>query len=158
MAIVQFDPDAFKVIYPEFTAVPDARLTGLFNLATGSLLDNTDNSPVMDGVVRSSLFDLLVAHLLTLFGTGVAGANDDAGSNPVGRLSSATEGSVTSSFEYNMPTGSAIASWYLQTGYGALFWTATARFRSAIYVANGYSGLGYAHAYGYPRFNIPGGI
>lgn len=158
MAIVVFVPADFKLIYPEFGAVPDARCTAMFGLAAGSLLDNTDNSPVMAGDVRTNLFYLLVAHLLTLFGTGVAGANDDAGSSPVGRLSTATEGSVTSSFEYDVPQGSAIAPWFLQTAYGALYWTAIAPYRSARYIANGASGIGFSQAYGYPGWRIPGGV
>lgn len=155
MTIVVFDPAAFKVIYPEFTTYPDARCQAMFDLAAGSLLDNTANSPVMDGTVRTNLFYLLVAHLLSLFGVG----GIQPGSNkPPGRLSTATEGSVTASFEYTIPQGSYLAPWFLQTGYGALYWTATAPYRSARYIANGDSGIGYSRAYGAPRFNVPGGI
>lgn len=156
MATVVFDPAAFKLAFPEFANVADARLTMLFTLAASTLLDNTDNSPVMALDTRTNLFYLLVAHLLSIFGTGVSTNPDD--STPVGRLSQATEGSVSGSFEYNIPDGSMLAAWYLQTPYGALYWTAVAPYRSARYVANGFSGIGYAYAYGQPRFNVPGGI
>lgn len=156
MAIVVFDPAAFKLAFPEFGAVTDARLTMLFGIAQTTLLDNTDNSPVMALDTRTNLFYLLVAHLLSVFGAGTATSTDDT--TPVGRLSQATEGSVSSSFEYNIPDGSMLAAWYLQSPYGALYWTAVAPYRSARYVANGFSGIGYAYAYGQPRFNVPGGI
>jgi hypothetical protein len=157
MAIVIFDPAAFKLAFPEFATVTDARLQMLFDLAACTLLDNAANDPCMSLCQRTNLFNLLVAHLLALFGTGAAGASTDNGA-PVGRLSSATEGSVSSSFEYNIPSGSAMAPWYLQTQYGALFWTATAPFRSARYYANGQSGIGRALAYGQPFYNVPGGV
>jgi hypothetical protein len=57
-----------------------------------------------------------------------------------------------------MPVGSAMAAWYCQTGYGLEFWTASAPYRSARYMASGNSGIGRAQAYdGYP-VNVPGGI
>lgn len=155
MAIVVFNPTAFKAIYPEFTTYPDARCQAMFDLAAGALLDNTDNSPVMAGEVRTNLFYLLVAHLLTLFGAG--GVKPGSGAPP-GRLSTTTQGSVTAGFEYNLPQGSALAPWYLQTSYGALYWTAIAPYRSARYIANGYSGIGFSHAYGYRPWLVPGGI
>lgn len=151
MAVVVFDPTAFKAEFPEFTAVTDARTVAMFTLAEQSMLDNTDNSPVMDVNFRTQLFYLLVAHLLTLLG----GAPTAPTNTPPGRLSQATEGTVTASFEYLMPAGSAIAPWFLQTKYGAMYWTFTAPFRSMKYAFNGGSGIGFAIAYGVPRINIP---
>lgn len=155
MAQVIFVPADFKLAYPEFTSVADVRCTSMFSIAEQSLLDNTDNSPVMDVDYRTQLFYMLVAHLLLIFGqTAPATANNA----PPGRLSSATEGTVSSSFEYQMPQGSAMAAWYIQTKYGAMFWTATARFRSARYYASGNSGIGGAVAYGSTPFNVPAGV
>jgi len=156
MAIVVFDPTAFKTIYPEFTTYPDARCVAMFGLAAGALLDNTDNSPVMSLDVRTNLFYLLVAHLLTLFGAG--GIKPGSGAPP-GRLSTATQGSVTAGFEYQIPQGSMLAPWFLQTPYGALYWTAIAPYRSARYVANGDSGIGFSRNYDRPYWpRVPGGI
>lgn len=156
MAQVVFVPADFIEAYPEFTGTPDARLDILFEIAEQSLLDNTDNSPVMDIPYRTQLFYMLVAHLLTIY--KVAPAQGQGNSRPPGRISSATEGSVSSGFEYSMPAGSAMAAWYLQTPYGAMFWTATAQFRSAIYMQIGSSGAGFAKAFGVPPFNVPGGV
>jgi hypothetical protein len=152
MTIIVFDPTAFKLTYPEFAGVDDARCTIMFTIAEQSLLDNTDNSPVMDGNYRTQLFYMLVAHLLYIFGT--SDTPDASDSTPPGRISSATEGTVTSAFEYILPAGSAMAAWFIQSKYGAMYWTATARFRSARYYGFP-SGVGTAQAYGAPVV-IPG--
>lgn len=159
MAVVTFDPTAFRTTYPEFntapTVVSDARATDMFTIASQSLLDNTDGSPVTDVNYRTQLFYMLVAHLLLIFGTSDAPTLNNA---PPGRLSSATEGTVTSQFEYIIAPGSSMAAWYLQTKYGAMYWTSTAMFRTARIVANGQSGIGTSIAYGRPRLIIPGGV
>ena len=154
MSIVVFDPAAFAQAFPEFTSVPQARTTMLFNLAESTILDNTDNSPVMSLDLRTNLFYLLVAHLLLVFGS----APTTPDNTPPGRLSSATEGTITTAFEYLMPPGSAMAPWFLQTKYGAMYWTATAPYRSARIIANGDSGIGRAVAYGSVPYNVPGGV
>lgn len=159
MAIVVFDPAAFKLAYPEFAAVSDARCTALFDIAQYSLLDNTDNSPVMDINFRTSLFYMIEAHLLLLYGGDPTVRPDGTlDTTPPGRISSATEGTVTVASEYDIGQGGASSAWWTQTKYGALFWTATVRFRSFKYIANGSSGVGYSKAYGVPPFNVPGGV
>lgn len=159
MAIVTFDPAAFKIAYPEFAAVTDARLDEMFNIGQFTLLDNTDNSPVMDINFRTYLFNLIVAHLLLLFGGAPTVRPDGTFDNtPPGRISSATEGTVSVSSEYNLGGASASSAFWTQTKYGALFWTATVRFRSFKYMPNGGSGIGYSKAYGVPPYNIPGGV
>lgn len=126
MAAVVFVPAAFKAAYPEFGAVPDATLNGYF-LRSQLFLINED-CPVQDEAKRLQLYWLLVAHIAQL-----AGALNPGGSpGPVGRTSSATEGSVSVSLEYNASMG---ASWFVQTSYGADFWQATAYLRSFRYVA-----------------------
>lgn len=146
MAVVVFDPNTFKAAFPEFAAVPDVRLTLLFNLAAAGILDNTDASPVTDMEQRAALFQLLVAHLLTLFGTTVAGTAGNGPIGIVGRTSSATEGSVSTSLEYNVPTNPS-AAWFNQTQYGAMYWLMLAPFRSFRYIAFGQSGIGRAVNY-----------
>lgn len=154
MSIVVFDPVAFAAAYPEFASVPQARTTMLFDLAAATILDNTDNSPVMSLDLRTQLFYLLVAHLLLVFGSAPTTPNNQ----PPGRISSATQGTITTAFEYIAPPGSAMAPWFLQTKYGAMYWTATAPFRSARIIANGDSGIGRAIAYGSVPYNVPGGV
>lgn len=153
MAIVVFDPAAFIAAYPEFASVPTGRTTAMFTLAEQSILDNTDNSPVVDVDFRTQLFYMLVAHLLTLLG----GAPTTPTNTPPGRISTATEGTVTAAFEYILPPGSALAPWFIQTKYGAMYWTLTVPFRSMLYAYNGGSGIGFAIAYGAVPFNVPEG-
>lgn len=155
MSVVTFTPAAFIAAYPEFTSVDPARATLMFTLAEQSILDNTDNSLVTDVNQRLQLFYMLVAHLLLLLGTATPSSPNGA---PPGRIASATEGTVTSSFDYAIPAGSAMAPWFNQTKYGALYWMATARFRGARYFASGHSGVGHARAYNGQPFDVPGGI
>jgi hypothetical protein len=155
MAVITFVPADFKAAYPEFAAVSDARCNIMFMIASQSILDNTDGSPVMDVDYRTQLFYMLVAHLLLIFGVSDTPVANNA---PPGRINSATEGTVTFGSEYNIPDGSMMAAWFLQTKYGAMYWTVTARFRSATYIALGSSGVGAAKAFGVPIPNVPGGI
>ena len=153
MAIVVFVPADFKAAYPEFAAISDARCTVMFTMAAQAILDNTDNSPVMALDYRTQLFYLLVAHLLTLFAVAADGSE-----RPVGRVDTATEGSVSVGFAYELPPGSAMAAWFNQTKYGALYWMMTAQFRSMKYFVAGDSGLGDARNFRAAPFNVPAGV
>lgn len=155
MSVVTFDPAAFVAAYPEFTSVDPARATLMFTIAEQSILDNTDSSVVADPTYRTQLFYMLVAHMLLLLGVATPTAPNGA---PPGRIASATQGTVTTSFEYDIPSGSAMAPWFNQTKYGALYWMATARFRGARYFSSGHSGIGVARAYGARGFDVPGGV
>ncbi|QDB73893.1 virion structural protein [Aeromonas phage 4_D05] len=126
MAAVVFNPAAFKAAYPEFGAVLDATLNAYF-LRSQLFLVNED-CPVQDEAKRLQLYWLLVAHIAQLSGA----LNPGGVPGPVGRTSSATEGSVSVSLEYHASMG---ASWFTQTSYGAAFWQATAYLRSFRYVA-----------------------
>lgn len=124
MAIVTFVAADFKVIYPEFTSVADVLLQSYFDRAT-LYLANTDNSMVSDISQRTMLLYLLVAHIASL--------RKSCGQGLVGRVSSATEGSVSVSADYPTQTN-ALAAWLTQTQYGAEFWAATAKYRTFGYV------------------------
>ena len=72
MAVVEFDPAAFREAYPRFTAelISDAQLQQAFDLAC-LLLDNTDASlvpydPEHGILIRRTLLWLLVCHLATM--------------------------------------------------------------------------------------------
>ncbi|KVI49567.1 hypothetical protein AWS52_24540 [Enterobacter cloacae subsp. cloacae] len=127
MAIVVFDINAFRERYPEFDTVSGTLLNAYFVEAT-VYLDNTDCSPVTDVNVRAVYLNMLVAHIAAL-NSGVGGQKP---SGLVGRVASASEGSVSVS------TGEVPVSpsswWYLQTPYGAAYWQATGRYRVFQYV------------------------
>lgn len=125
--VVQFDPEAFKAAYPQFAAVPDTALTGNFDTAS-LLLQNTCCSVVQDANKRAQFLNLITAHLTQLLN----GINGQAASGVVGRISDATEGSVSVSTEF--ATQSEMAAFYAQTQFGAIFWTAVAPYRLARYV------------------------
>ena len=125
MTQVIFSAANFKIRYPEFVGVSDPRLQLYFDEAC-LYLSNADNSPVQSIARRTILLDMLTAHVAKLggaIGGGVA---------PVGRTSSASEGSVSASFDYQ---GQPSAAWYNQTPYGASFWQATSALRGMRYIA-----------------------
>lgn len=127
MGIVVFDPAAFKAEYPQFAAISDGQLTGYFNLAT-LYLSNTECSIVADVAKRAVLLNLLTAHIGSLSGA----LNPGGTPGLVGRVSGATEGSVsvTTDFPAN-PSG----AWFNQTAWGAMYWQATLPYRSFRYRA-----------------------
>jgi len=127
MAIVVFDVAAFRERYPEFDTVSDSLLNAYFVEAT-VYLDNTDCSVVTDPVIRAVYLNMLVAHFAALN----SGVNGQAPSGLVGRVASASEGSVSVSLG-EVPSSGA-SWWYLQTPYGAAYWQATAAYRTARYV------------------------
>lgn len=130
--VVVFAAAAFKVLYPQFAAVADATLTLYFDLAT-LIVKNTCRAHVTDATQRERLLNLLVAHIAALQPVSPAGG-PGSGAALVGRIASATEGSVSVSAEYAASVSASMA-WFIQTQYGALFWQLTAPYRSFMYVA-----------------------
>lgn len=131
--VVVFDASAFVAQYTAFAAYNTANPTGLqryFNTAT-LYLSNAESSRVTDLTTRSMLLNLLVAHLAQLDGVLNAAGQGSQAQN-VGRISSATEGSVSVQTQMQGVPGS--AAWYMQTQYGATFWQATAKYRTMRYV------------------------
>jgi hypothetical protein len=127
MGIVVFDVASFRVRYPEFATVSDELLGAYFDEAT-IYLNNTEYSPVTDLTKRALLLNMLVAHVAALN----AGVNGQAASPLVGRVNSATEGSVSVTTDMGAVSGS--AAWFMQTKYGAAYWQATVNLRSFRYV------------------------
>lgn len=140
---VTFDPAAWKAAFPEFTNISDAAATGYFNRACGVFANDVCN-PAFPSGQMTNLFNLLTSHVAFMSAPRDAMGNPftpDVGvvSTPasplVGRISSASEGSVNVSAEYSS-SGSPSEAWFLQTKYGAEFWQGTQQFRAAVYFAN----------------------
>ena len=127
MAVAVFDYTAWAARYPELAGTVDQALaTALFTEA-GLYLDNTDASIVADPALRLILLNMIVAHLAVM-----GGALDGASpTGQVGRVTSATEGSVSVSLDTGLAPGT--ASWWSITSYGLNFWAATKRYRSMHY-------------------------
>lgn len=140
---VAFDAAGWAARYPEFSTVAPATAAAYFTEAC-LYLDNTPGSVVQDTTARAVLLNMLVAHIAALNAV-------DANGNPVnplvGRIASATQGSVNVSTDYAAP-GS--AAWYSQTKYGAAFWQATNAYRQFRYFP--------ARAVGYPSTNVLYGV
>lgn len=126
MSAVVFDKARFQTAYPEVQAA-DAQLEMWFVQAE-SLLDNTGRSIVKKPEEREMLLFLLVRHFAALNERAVQGGL-------VGRIASASEGSVSVSADMGAVGGN--AAWYLQTPYGATYWQLTAKYRRFRYVSGG---------------------
>ena len=140
-AVSTFDPVAFAARYPEFSTL-DPTLLGLYATEAGLYLANDGSGPVPDVPTQQMLTNMLVAHIAKLNAT----VNGVVPSGLVGRIASATEGSVSVSTDNGPASGS--SAWFQQTTYGSAFWSATARYRSARYMP-GYSPSQSGYPYGF---------
>lgn len=124
---------AFIARYPEFASPGGAQPVSAdlyavyFNEAT-LYQANNGAGPVRDSGVAITLLNMLVAHIASLNAASASGA---AASGVVGRVSNASEGSVTIGTDNQYPPGT--PQWYQQTKYGAAWWAATAQFRTMRY-------------------------
>ena len=119
MAIVVFNLDNFRALYPQFSNVSDTLLPLIFTEAE-LLFDNTEYSCIQNVDRRELILYMVMAHILYL---QYGDADGNGGSTLVGRVSSATEGSVSVSSSLD-GLGNTSAYWS-QSPYGLLFWQAT---------------------------------
>ena len=123
-----FDPGAFKLAYPQFASFTNEQLNFFFKSVQGRILDNSETSCI-SLANREIWFYLLVAHKAEL-----QNRINSGNSGLVGRVSSATEGSVSISTDYSLGSG-ALGQWLNQTPYGAEFFALTTAWRTALWVA-----------------------
>jgi len=130
--IVTFVYADWAAQYPQFSNVTSAQAQVYFNQAT-LYLDNTPTSPLAgDPTTLTTLLYLITAHIAQLW-TNLATAGGAAQNAPVGRISAATQGSISVQTVYATPA-SDLAAWFYQTQYGASFWAATTYLRTARYI------------------------
>ena len=129
MAVAVFNSLAFTARYPEFVNV-DIGVLGQLFVEAGLYLNNTDCSIVQDVNLRGVLLNMLTAHIAFIGGV----LNADGQPRPVGRVSAASEGSVSASFE-GVPPTPGTGAFFMQSQYGAAFWQATSNLRSARYIS-----------------------
>jgi hypothetical protein len=118
-----FDWTAWKTVFPEFTAVPEALANFYFSMAC-QYWRNDGSSPNPDSS-QGLYLNLLTSHVAALNaqaqGSANRGTTQDP-NNPVGRISSATQGSVTVQTDLGMaPTLGITTANLVQTRYGMLF-------------------------------------
>lgn len=144
--VVVFVPADFKAAFTSFATIADAALNLSFTLATLQL-NNSCGSRIGNAALRETFLNLLVAHITAL----KDGENGNAPPGIVGRVDKATEGSVSVSAD--MGTVVYGQAYYLQTQWGAMYWQATARFRTMVYIpappvcADFNGGLGFPGAF-----------
>lgn len=127
-AAVTFNYATWTARYPEFSDVSEPTAQAYFDEAT-IYHDNTGAGPVSDATRQLMLLNMLTAHIAFLY----SGANGQGASPLVGRVSNASEGSVSVQAEMTS-TPEALADFYKQSKYGLSYWNATAFMRTARYI------------------------
>lgn len=151
VGVVVFDPVAFVAAFPQFSTIPQPALLMNFNGAT-LLLNNSCNSAVKDAPTREYLLWLLTAHITQLLN----GSNGQPPTDVVGRVSEAQQGSVRVRSEMGgLRTTTELEAYFLQTKYGAQFWTSTAQYRTMRYYAPPQRCYGPSGLYGWGNGNNP---
>ncbi len=128
MSVVSLDYQAWITQFPAFQTLQPDVVLGYWDIA-GEIVGNTPCCGLMPVARRTSLLNLMTAHIAQLF----SGANGAGPAGVVGRITSATEGSVSVSVAA-IGGSSPSAEWYNQTQYGALAWLLMGPYRSARYV------------------------
>ncbi len=136
--IVTFSYATWILRYPEFTSSVSSPLAQLYfneaclycdNGATG-LIPN-----VAPAYQRATFLNMLTAHIAAL-NAAVPNPQNTTQSTPasplVGRISNASEGSVSIAVQNDFPPGT--VQWYQSTKYGAAYWAASASYRTMAYV------------------------
>lgn len=130
MAVAVWNQATFLARYPEFTSACNANpslFASLFAEA-GLYLNNTDCSVVQDVTLRGVLLNMVTAHIAFIGGVLTA----DGQPKPVGRITGASQGSVSAQFDY--PTAApGTGEWFAQSQYGIAFWQATTCYRGMMY-------------------------
>lgn len=125
--VVQFDYAAWALIFPQFSNVTSQQVTGLVLPLAQQYCRNDGVGPVSTAATQTNLLNLMVAHCCQL----LFGSVTQPLSPLVGRIGSASEGSVSVSTDF--PTTPAKA-WFDQTQWGAMFWQLTAPYRTMRYL------------------------
>jgi hypothetical protein len=152
--VVTFSFATFISYFPEFAALSPALVAAYFTRATATIIANDASNPAYDAnnvnwpppggnPAFPYLIYLATAHVAWLNCTkDVAGnpTSDPSAAQPasplVGRVSQASEGSVSVSTEYPLDGSSSAQEKYLsQSKYGIELWTALAPYRTAQYAA-----------------------
>jgi hypothetical protein len=107
--VVVFDYSAWAARYPELASSVSQSLAQQYFNEAQLYCDNTPCSIVRNLCIRAMLLNMVTAHIAALN----APLNGEPSSPLVGRINSATEGSVSVGTQLDMPAGS--AQWYAQT-------------------------------------------
>lgn len=136
---VTFNYAVWVVRFPVFANVSEPLAQAFFDDA-GLLCTNSRQNPAFPNGTLPALLNLLTAHIAWLEAPRDANdlpASTGTPASPlVGRISSATQGSVSVQTDAgDANAGSPSEAWYLQTTWGAFYWAATAQYRTGHYLA-----------------------
>lgn len=124
---VAFDYGSWVAGFPQFATIPQMQVTGFILTLAEQCCRNVGGAPVSDATLQTTMLNLMVAHICALF----YGVNGQAPSPLVGRITDATEGSVSVSTDFPTTPNNA---WFLQSPWGAAYWQLQAPFRTFRYV------------------------
>ena len=129
--VVVFNYTEWTTLFPELAYISSGQAQIYFNTAQ-QWCDNTACSPVVDfapGGQRDTFLNFITAHLAALLSPAASGA---PASPLVGRISNATEGSVSVATDLKI-SASDLAQFFAQTRYGLMYWTMSAQYRKFLY-------------------------
>ena len=126
--VVSFSYSSFVAAFPVFSYLSEGQVQTYWNLAT-QYCRNDGGGPVCDATSQTNFLNLLTAHLCQLFAPTALNQNP---STIVGRISNASEGSVSVATQNEYPPGT--SQWYQQTPYGSAAWEAMKPYRTMRYV------------------------
>lgn len=136
---VTFSFQTWIATFPEFSTLNANMGQGYFNRATATILANATSNPLFGDGNLPYLIYLATSHVAWLNcpkdASGNPSATGQAASPLVGRISSASEGSVSVQTEWPASDPSAQEKYLMQTKYGAELWAALAPYRTAQYAA-----------------------
>lgn len=148
---VVFQYSIWSALYPQFDGTVTETQAGFYWNLAGLYLDNTPCSvvPVTNSAgapVRAPILGMITAQIAQL----LSGSSLQPLNPLVGRVSGATEGSVSVQTELNTPVE---AAWYTLTTYGFMAWQSLAPYRTALYIPGPRR---YAGGYGFPALPFGG--
>lgn len=126
--VVTFNYTNWAALFPQFSNLTEQQVTGPVLTLAEQYCRNDGGGPVTNEALQTEMLNLMVAHVAQI----LYGSTTQPVAPTVGRLSSATEGSVSASFDFpTTPTN----AWFLQTPYGAAYWQLTTPFRRFRYIS-----------------------
>ena len=137
---VTFDFPTWVAMFPVFGGLNPTLGQAYFNRATGAIIANSTSNPAFGDGNLPYLIYLATSHVAWLNSpkdaNGAPSATGQPASPLVGRISSASEGSVSVQVDYPLGTDSTAQEKYLaQTPYGVELWNALAPYRTGRYLA-----------------------
>jgi Protein of unknown function (DUF4054) len=136
---VTFSYETWVTMFPEMAPLSASQGAAYFAQACLVCWNSITNPIFCTGNLATLLY-LLTSHVAWLNCPKDANGNPAATGTPaaqlVGRINQASEGSVSVSLELNVgSSANAQLAYFSQTKYGLSYWTFTAQFRTARYVA-----------------------